>query len=46
VECPLHGSVFSAESGEVLSPPADQPLTVYSVRVEGNDVLVGPPGQS
>ena len=43
VECPLHGSVFSARTGEALSPPADESLTIYAVRVDGNDVLVGPP---
>ena len=44
IECPLHGSVFNAKTGEVLSPPAGEPLTVYPVRVEGNDILVGPAG--
>ena len=44
VECPLHGSVFNAKTGEVLSPPADEGLTVYPVRVDGSDILVGPAG--
>lgn len=44
VECPLHGSVFSAKTGEALSPPADESLTVYPVRVEGSDILIGPAG--
>ena len=43
VECPLHGSVFNVASGEVQSPPANENLTVYSVRVDGDDILVGPP---
>ena len=43
VECPLHGSAFNVKSGEVLSPPAGEGLTVYAVRVEGNDILIGPP---
>ena len=43
VECPLHGSVFNIASGEPLSPPASEALTVYSVRVEGTDIFVGPP---
>ena len=43
VECPLHGSVFSVATGECLSPPADESLTVYPVRVEGADILIGPP---
>ena len=44
VECPLHGSVFNAKTGEVLSPPADEGLTVYPVRVDGSDILIGPAG--
>ena len=43
LECPLHGSVFNAKTGEVLTPPAGGPLTVYPVRVEGSDILIGPP---
>ena len=43
VECPLHGSVFNTKTGEALGPPADEPLIVYSVRVEGTDILIGPP---
>lgn len=43
IECPLHGSAFELTTGEAMSPPADENLTVYPVRVEGNDVLVGPP---
>ena len=43
VECPLHGSAFDITTGVVTSPPADESLTVYQVRVEGDDILVGPP---
>ena len=43
IECPLHGSVFDVTTGQPLSPPADEGLTVYQVRVEGNDILIGPP---
>ena len=42
VECPLHGSVFNVKSGESLGPPADEALSVYPVRVEGSDILIGP----
>jgi nitrite reductase/ring-hydroxylating ferredoxin subunit len=45
VECPLHGSVFSVRTGEALSPPADDTLTIYPVQVEGSDILIGPPAQ-
>ena len=43
LECPLHGATFDLDTGEALSPPASQPLTTYQVRVEGGDILVGPP---
>ena len=42
VECPLHGSRFNVTTGEVLGPPADEAQTRYQVRVEGDDILVGP----
>jgi 3-phenylpropionate/trans-cinnamate dioxygenase ferredoxin subunit len=40
VECPLHGSRFSITTGEALSLPADEPLKLYDVKVEGDDILV------
>ncbi len=43
IECPLHGSAFNLTTGEPLSPPATEPLTLYQVRVDGGDILVGPP---
>ena len=43
VECPLHGSVFNVTTGEVIDPPADESLRVFQVRIEGDDILVGPP---
>ena len=42
IECDCHGSVFNVVSGEVLQGPATERLPVYAVRVEGDDVLVGP----
>jgi 3-phenylpropionate/trans-cinnamate dioxygenase ferredoxin subunit len=42
VECPLHGSRFNVETGEVRILPATKPVAVYEVRVEGDLVLVGP----
>ena len=42
VECPLHASAFSVKSGEVLGPPAIENLAVYTVRVEGEDILIAP----
>ncbi len=42
VECPWHGSRFNLKTGEVTSPPAGEPVARYAVRLEGDDVLVGP----
>jgi nitrite reductase/ring-hydroxylating ferredoxin subunit len=41
VECPLHGSRFDIRTGAALTLPAFQPIAVYAVRLEGEDVLVG-----
>ncbi len=43
VECPWHGSRFNVKTGENTAPPATEGLRVYPVRVEGEDILVGPP---
>jgi 3-phenylpropionate/trans-cinnamate dioxygenase ferredoxin component len=40
IECPKHGSTFSLETGEPQSLPATRPVPVYSVRVDGDDVIV------
>lgn len=42
VQCPLHESCFDLRTGEVTDPPADRPVAAYAVRVDGEDVLVGP----
>ena len=42
VECPLHGSAFNVITGEALTPPADDSIRVFEVRIDGQDVLVGP----
>jgi len=43
VACPWHDSRFSLKTGEVIKGPAIDPLPRYSVRIEGDDILVGPP---
>ena len=43
IECAWHGARFDCVSGEVRQGPADEPLTLYEVRVENGDVWVGPP---
>jgi nitrite reductase/ring-hydroxylating ferredoxin subunit len=42
VECPFHGSRFNVKTGEATQGPASAGQKVYTVRVEGADVLVGP----
>ena len=42
IECAWHGARFDCATGEVRRGPADEPITVFEVRVEGDDVLVGP----
>jgi len=43
IECYCHGSVFDVHTGEVLEGPADEPLTVYLVRVEDGELQVAVP---
>lgn len=40
LECPKHGSTFSLETGEPRALPATRPVPVYSIRIEGDDVMV------
>lgn len=41
--CALHMSRFDLENGEPLDPPADQPLAIYTVVVEGGRILIEVP---
>lgn len=40
IECWKHGSCFSLKTGEPSSLPANKPVPVYPVTVEGDDVYV------
>lgn len=42
IECDCHGARFNVLTGEVTSPPANIPLPVYTVSIEGDEVSVGP----
>jgi len=42
IECWLHGSCFDLRTGQPSSPPATEPVDVYAVRVDGDDVFVDP----
>jgi 3-phenylpropionate/trans-cinnamate dioxygenase ferredoxin subunit len=38
--CALHLSRFDLETGEALDPPAELPLQVYEVAVEGDQIVL------
>ena len=40
IECPLHGSSFSLETGQPLTLPAVTPVKTYPVVVENGEVRV------
>lgn len=40
MRCPCHGSEFAADTGAVLSGPAQGPLTPYAVKIEGDAIVV------
>lgn len=40
IVCPRHGARFSIKTGEVLAPPAYEPVHTFPVRVENGRVQV------
>ncbi len=42
LECWAHGSAFSLRTGRPLNLPAYEPVPVYVVEIDGDDVLVDP----
>ena len=40
VECWLHGSCFDLRTGQPTGLPATEPVPVYPVKIEGDDVYV------
>ncbi len=42
LECWAHGSAFSLRTGRPLNLPAYEPVPVYAVTVDGDDVLIDP----
>jgi nitrite reductase/ring-hydroxylating ferredoxin subunit len=44
VMCPVHDACFDLRTGEPTAEPAKTPVKVYAVRVEGDDILLGPAG--
>ena len=43
VECPLHSTEFDLRTGEVLAPPATEPIATFQVRLQGDEVQVAVP---
>jgi Ferredoxin subunits of nitrite reductase and ring-hydroxylating dioxygenases len=42
LECWAHGSAFSLRTGRPLNLPAYEPVPVYVVEIDGDDVLIDP----
>ena len=42
LQCAWHGAQYDCRTGEVKQPPATSPLPVFQVRLEGEQILVGP----
>ena len=40
LECYMHGAMFDLHTGKPLSLPATEPVPVYPVTIDGDDVLV------
>ena len=40
IECWLHGSMFHLKTGKPSSLPATEPVPVYPVKIEGDDLYV------
>jgi 3-phenylpropionate/trans-cinnamate dioxygenase ferredoxin subunit len=43
IECALHGAEYDLRTGEVLTPPATEPVTTLAVRVDGDEIKVALP---
>lgn len=41
IQCPCHGSVFSAVDGSVINGPATAPLPARSISVKGSEIYAG-----
>ena len=42
LECWAHGSAFSLRTGKPLNLPAFEPVPVYVVEIDGDDVFIDP----
>lgn len=46
VECPIHEGRFDIRTGQPTQEPPDEPIPTYAVRIEGEEVWVGPKGDA
>ena len=44
VQCPIHEGRFDLRTGEPTIPPPEEGVVAYEVRIDGDDILVGPSG--
>jgi 3-phenylpropionate/trans-cinnamate dioxygenase ferredoxin component len=42
IVCPRHGARFDVKTGAVLTLPAYAPVGTYTVKIEGEDILIAP----
>jgi 3-phenylpropionate/trans-cinnamate dioxygenase ferredoxin subunit len=42
LQCAWHGARYDCRTGEVRQVPATSPLPVFQVRLEGDNIMVGP----
>ncbi|MDQ6688411.1 MAG: non-heme iron oxygenase ferredoxin subunit [Actinomycetota bacterium] len=40
IECWMHGSRFDLRTGKPIGPPATEPVPVFPVQIDGDDVLI------
>jgi 3-phenylpropionate/trans-cinnamate dioxygenase ferredoxin subunit len=40
IVCPRHGAKFCLRTGEVLAPPAYEPVSIFPIRIHGDMVQV------
>lgn len=45
VTCPWHFTEFNILTGEVIEGLTDEPIPVYEVRVDGDDIQIARPGE-
>lgn len=46
VTCPWHFTQFNVRTGKAIEGVTDEPIAVYEVRVEGEDIQIANPGDN